>query len=286
MKNIHKNKIKSAFLNYFLVILFGVFSLGSAALAKEITAENVIEIVNESRMQNNLPRLLTNPILNKVATDKARHMVTYHYFSHYSPDGIDPWYWFDQENYDYKYAGENLAINYKTAESQQTAWMKSATHRKNILSPNYTETGVATATGYIDDKPAFITVQVFGTPQKNIVTDAYPQQERMSTKGKTVLSPYVLGKEFQPALPTQYLSAQEYVNEKVSANNIKISFNKNFIVPIKRQSQNIIWTVILILSIVVIRDMVLNSIHTPSSHRPSMTNLIILVMLWSVFISL
>ena len=90
-------------------------------------------------------------------------MIKNDYFAHTSPQGISPWYWYDKDNYDYKYAGENLAINFLKAEDQQKAWMDSPTHRKNIFNPNYQEIGVAVAAGEINNQTAIITVQEFGT---------------------------------------------------------------------------------------------------------------------------
>jgi|GEM_PF-2003985 hypothetical protein len=279
----NKNKNKYAFINYLLVILLGVFSFTHFSLAKEVNQENVVNLVNNSRKEKNIPSLTINPTLNKVATAKAKHMITYHYFSHYSPDGISPWHWFEKEKYDYKYAGENLAINYNTAESQQNAWMQSITHRKNILNPNYTETGVATAVGYIDKKPAFVTVQIFGTPQKELITNSYQKRGELTSKS-TVLAPHVLGKEFQPSLPYHYLtSSKSSVKKEV---NPGLSFTENILASIKENSQKLNWATIIILSIAITRDMVLRSIQSPIAHKPSMTNLIILVMLWSVFISI
>ena len=80
------------------------------------------------------------------------------------PAGKDPWYWIKQSGYAYKAAGENLAINFTDAKEQQSAWMKSQTHRDNILNAQYQETGVAVIEGKIKGKNALVTVQLFGTP--------------------------------------------------------------------------------------------------------------------------
>ena len=47
------------------------------------------------------------------------------------------------------------------------AWMKSPTHRANIMNGNYTEIGVGTAKGTYKGTPTVFVVQFFGTP-KNI----------------------------------------------------------------------------------------------------------------------
>jgi hypothetical protein len=105
-----------------------------------------------------------NEQLFQAASAKADDMLEKNYFAHTSPSGITPWFWFEKEDYDYKFAGENLAINFSTAEDQQKAWMESETHRKNILDPNYRQIGLAIKKGFINNKLTTITVQEFGTP--------------------------------------------------------------------------------------------------------------------------
>lgn len=134
------------------------------ALASEITADNVIKYVNESREAQGLPDLIKNEKLTEVAQAKLDDMIKNKYFAHTSPSGINPWYWFEKIGYDYQYAGENLAINFTTAEAQQKAWMESLTHRKNILNPNYNEVGVAIGAGEINGEVSIIAVQEFGVP--------------------------------------------------------------------------------------------------------------------------
>ena len=89
-------------------------------------------------------------------------MIKNDYFAHTSPAGINPWFWYEKDGYDYKYAGENLAINFLKAEDQHKAWMASPTHRKNILNDKYQEIGVAVDAGKINGQMAIIAVQEFG----------------------------------------------------------------------------------------------------------------------------
>jgi hypothetical protein len=91
-------------------------------------------------------------------------MIKENYFAHNSPSGKTPWFWMEKNNYDYRYAGENLAMDFHTALDQQLAWMKSPTHRKNILNQEFKEIGVAVKQGLIQGHLATITVQEFGTP--------------------------------------------------------------------------------------------------------------------------
>jgi hypothetical protein len=144
-----------AFAFVFFIVIYPAF-------ASEITPNKVIELVNSARQEEGLKPLVKSDVLTKVAQDKLDDMIKNGYFAHTSPSGKNPWTWFAEEGYDYKYAGENLAINFTSAEDQQKAWMKSLTHRKNILNVDYQEIGVAFGAGEIDGKMSLITVQEFG----------------------------------------------------------------------------------------------------------------------------
>jgi uncharacterized protein YkwD len=158
MKN--KKIIAASFVLIFSLVFLSSFNL---AYASEITVSKVIELVNASRKAEGLYDLSENKILARIAQDKLGDMLKNNYFAHTSPKGVTPWSWYEKENYDYKYAGENLAINFLTAEGQQKAWMDSPTHKKNILNPLFQEIGVAVAAGEINNQMAIITVQEFGT---------------------------------------------------------------------------------------------------------------------------
>lgn len=132
-------------------------------MASPITERSVLELLNQARVEKGLAPLEANNKLFQVASDKADDMLKNNYFAHTSPKGITPWVWFDKEGYNYKFAGENLAINFSSAEDQQKAWMESETHRKNILDTNYQEVGLAVKKGFINGKLATVTVQEFGT---------------------------------------------------------------------------------------------------------------------------
>jgi len=278
-KKINKNFLAIAF----LVVIFGVFTFGYSAQAIEIDPKNIVDLTNQTRIENGLDELFVNPVLNRIASKKAQHMINYHYFSHNSPEGTDPWHWFKEERYDYKYAGENLAINYRTAEEQHIAWMKSTTHKKNILNQKYKEIGIATASGYINNKPATITVQIFGTPQKSAATIATITPDNKIIQ-KTQMTSYVLGKQIDYPVQTQYLNK----SYPALSNTEKTHFlaNNDFLSILKEQSHNLSWAIILILCLIIIRGIVLKSIASPTIHRPAITNLILLIMLWLVFIEL
>ena len=164
------NKTKYAVRAATLALIF-VF-LASAASASEITPDNVIRYVNLARASQGLNDLVPNAKLMRAANDKLNDMIANGYFAHTSPTGVTPWQWFQKEDYDYHFAGENLAINFTTAESEQAAWMQSPTHRKNILDSRFEEIGVAVGTTRIDGQASIIAVQEFGATFEGIPSGA------------------------------------------------------------------------------------------------------------------
>jgi len=161
MKKLKIKLIEELFLEIVAIaVMFFIFA--APILASEITPDKVIKLVNSARSQEGLEPLVKNETLTQIAKAKLNDMIEHSYFAHTSPSGKTPWSWFVKEKYDYQYAGENLAINFTSAEDQQKAWMKSQTHRKNILNPNYKEIGVAFGAGEIDGQMSLITVQEFG----------------------------------------------------------------------------------------------------------------------------
>jgi hypothetical protein len=131
-----------------------------------ITVDRVVELVNESRLGHGKNIVSLDEDLSFAATLKVKDMFDRQYFSHDTPSGENPWYWVLKAGYDYKYAGENLAIHFESATSQHRAWMESPLHRKNILNENYRDIGIAIQTGLFQGKEATLVVQLFGTRMK------------------------------------------------------------------------------------------------------------------------
>ncbi|MFH0969045.1 MAG: CAP domain-containing protein [Patescibacteria group bacterium] len=160
-------KIKELFkkrrIVYSATVLAVFFACFNFAFASEITRENIVNLVNQSRTENGLPALSENEKLDKAAQDKANDMIANNYFAHTSPSGITPWFWIEKNGYDYQYAGENLALGFSTVENEHQAWMNSPTHKKNILNTNYEEIGVAVGKGVIENNTVTVAVQTFGT---------------------------------------------------------------------------------------------------------------------------
>lgn len=197
-----------------LPVALGLFLslVSSAAIAGGISPEEVVKLVNRSRTENNLPTLTNNAKLAAAAKAKADDMIKNDYFAHTSPTGVAPWAWMKQSGYQYKYAGENLAINFTNAKEEHSAWMKSKTHRDNILNQKYTEVGVAVVTGKIDGESSIVTVQMFGTPMVAVaetkqpiapVTVAAPVPTVQGMETETLSESLPVMESIIPAAPTK-----------------------------------------------------------------------------------
>lgn len=128
----------------------------------DITKSSLEKFVNQGREALGLSPLIENHKLNEAAMLKAQDMMQKGYFSHQSPDGVTPWFWFNAAGYNYNYAGENLAIGFIDSKEVYNAWYNSISHRENILNPNYKEIGTAILEGFGENK-ATIVVQLFGS---------------------------------------------------------------------------------------------------------------------------
>ena len=128
----------------------------------DITKIDLVNMLNENRKTLGLNVLVENETLNKAAKLKAEDMIKNNYFSHQSPQGITPWFWFKKAGYTYKYAGENLAVGFVDSETVYNAWFNSSSHRDNLLNKNYTEIGTAVVEGF--ESNSIVVVQLFGNP--------------------------------------------------------------------------------------------------------------------------
>ena len=135
-------------------------------LVSTVLPSVVVQLTNAERSDLAEAPLRRSATLDAAAKLKAEHMAKNEYFSHYAPDGTSPWFWFDQAGYVYAHAGENLAIHFTDSSEVVDAWMKSPTHRANIVGSQYTEIGVGTAKGKYEGYDTVYVVQLFGTPAK------------------------------------------------------------------------------------------------------------------------
>jgi uncharacterized protein YkwD len=96
----------------------------------------VVCLVNAQREARGLPAFVVDPRLNESAQRWTDHLVATDQFLHGDFAGR-----IGATGYDWSWAGENLATGFPTPRSVVTAWMASADHCRNILSPDYANVG-------------------------------------------------------------------------------------------------------------------------------------------------
>lgn len=167
---------------------------GILGYSSEITAAKVLSLTNAEREKSGLPPLVYNRQLEQSATQKAQDMFANNYWAHTSPQGLSPWVFFKQADYKYVVAGENLARDFYDTESMVNAWMKSPTHRENIIDKRYQEIGIGVVDGLLGGVKTTLVVQHFGTPVASLVPSAPPQQilPAVVESGRAVTPQFVL----------------------------------------------------------------------------------------------
>lgn len=162
--------------------LTGLRILGYAA---NISTTEVINYTNAKRTEAGLGSLEFNSFLAQAAKAKGEDMLAQDYWAHVAPDGTQPWKFFVDAGYKYRYAGENLARDFADPSSAVEAWMSSPSHKENMLSPKYQEIGVAVVEGDLAGVETTLIVQFFGTGY----VDTTPQVPLAKAETKAVSEP-------------------------------------------------------------------------------------------------
>ncbi len=170
-----------------------------------VLPSSIEAFTNDKRSELELPPLFDNPILAAAALRKANDMASKGYFSHASPDGRQPWDFMKEAGYDFRYAGENLAVHFYDSSDVVSAWMASPSHKANIVKPVYTEIGVGVATGVYEGKQTTFVVQFFGTPKAKVAEAESPTSAVLA---ETALDEVVLSSEAaEPAVAGESIVA-------------------------------------------------------------------------------
>src|SRR3989339_2002360 len=190
-----------------LAIVAPVALPSSSLYSSAITPTNIVDLTNQTRINLSLVELSVSDQLMQAAAAKAEDMVGNQYFAHVSPTGVTPWSWMVEVGYKYKYAGENLAVHFTSAEGVQEGWLASPSHRANIVNKNYSEIGVGVAMGEFEGFPTTFVVQMFGTsstatqpiavvtvpPSTStttpVITPSAPQQPEVASATEPVVEP-------------------------------------------------------------------------------------------------
>lgn len=135
---------------------------GILSYASNINAGDLLKYTNNKRLNAGVGELTVNSKLTAAAQQKAEYMFKHNYWAHIAPDGTDPWSFIIGQDYDYLYAGENLAKNFSASKDVVEAWYKSPSHRENLISGKYTDVGFAVVDGVLDGYETTLVVQMFG----------------------------------------------------------------------------------------------------------------------------
>lgn len=185
--------------NLFLRLLDGT-NLHILGFTSSITIDEVLRATNQERLGAGLPALNYSEKLADAARRKAANMFEEDYWAHTSPSGKPPWVWFKAAGYNYTHAGENLAKDFGDTDPMVSAWMASSTHRDNIISNKYTETGIAVVPGILQDQETVLVVQLFGTLQPGLVSQPATQNTVSATPVPAQVAA-VKGQEVIESLP-------------------------------------------------------------------------------------
>lgn len=219
--------LQKKFLNlyFILLLILKIFtlplflSISKTVFFADITKTALLEYLNKERKNRGLPPLVENPKLDQSSFLKAKDILEKDYFSHWSPDGKSPWYWFNLANYNFSYAGENLAIGFLDSKEVFDAWMNSFSHRANILNPNYREIGISVLKGEFNGSDVYVVVQHFGsskaetTIQKSSLVATSSVAEKKITTPKNSFSPT----QTLPAATSNEVSKSEIIEIKKEA---------------------------------------------------------------------
>jgi uncharacterized protein YkwD len=110
--------------------------------------DQMLELLNKERTSRGLKPLVMDEELRQVARAHSEDMFVRGYFSHYTPDGEDPFQRMREAHVTFRIAGENLALA-PTLQLAHTGLMNSPGHRANILNKNYRTVGI----GIVDGGP-------------------------------------------------------------------------------------------------------------------------------------
>lgn len=147
--------MKILFLSALILLSGGLAEAQSSFMpGTEITAETVLAGMNFYRSLHGQNPLRLDPRLSAAADGRIQDMEERGYWSHASPDGDGPFLRLRDHGYAHSAAGENLAAGFETAGVLVSGWMESEGHRRNILSPEFSDAGIAIIDGAIGKRAA------------------------------------------------------------------------------------------------------------------------------------
>lgn len=106
--------------------------------------KRMLELHNQKRKSQERRRLCVHPALQKAARDHSQDMIRRDYFGHGNAGKR-----LKRHGYNWSTYGENIAADPGSPSPNAIfdLWMKSPTHRPNILNRKFREVGIGLATG-------------------------------------------------------------------------------------------------------------------------------------------
>jgi uncharacterized protein YkwD/uncharacterized membrane protein required for colicin V production len=121
------------------------FTVGDPTERPDLEAQ-MLQLLNGERRRRGLAPLRPDPELAAVARAHSRDMFARGYFSHTTPDHVDPFDRMRRAHVRFLSAGENLAFA-PTLAAAHDGLMKSPGHRANILRPQFGRVGIGIEDG-------------------------------------------------------------------------------------------------------------------------------------------
>ncbi len=238
-------------LSCFLTLSFFAIT-GLNVYASEITAEAMIKLTNQSRLESGLESLSVNSKLSRAAYLKASDMLKFDYFDHTSPSGIDPWHWIKSAGYNYHYAGENLAIDFITAEGTHRALMESSSHKENILNPHFKEIGVAVLEGEFKGSNSTVVVEMFASPfnsdfnfNKSEISEDAEIENKIEVKPEPKTESRIKNQESKPEIEVKIESPDiNFIPKEPEAEIVNVPKDKKLIAELAPQKELNLLTII------------------------------------------
>jgi uncharacterized protein YkwD len=135
--------------------------------------QKALTLVNAARAQarkcgrtsfNAVPPLKLSAGLNRAALIHSQDMANKDFFEHKGSDGSKVSDRVTRVGYTWRAVGENIAIGAQSPEAVVQGWLTSPGHCVNIMSPNFTEMGIAFVADPKSEAGIYWT-QVFATPR-------------------------------------------------------------------------------------------------------------------------
>ena len=133
-------------------------------------ARQILSLVNIERARVGVAPLTQSDKLTEAAEDYACVMAAEDFFDHVHPvTGEGPGARAGDAGYEFFAVGENLAGGQMTSAEALDGWMNSPSHRTNMLSPEWRETGIGIRRG---GSLQIYWVQEFGKPARSLTQAA------------------------------------------------------------------------------------------------------------------